>query len=90
MAHIPEALLALGKFTSEAADITVGTRENLVVPAHSHPTSNYVVVTAGRLYLTLNEVEQELLPGDWALIPAGADHAERFEEKTSVIVFWLK
>jgi quercetin dioxygenase-like cupin family protein len=90
MAHLPSALLALGKISSDACDVTCGTREHLSVPAHAHPTTNHVVVTEGVLYLTLDGVERAIRPGDWCTIPAGAQHTERFEEKTSVIVFWVK
>jgi len=90
MAHIPAALLALGKFSSSQGDVTVATREHTSTPQHTHPTTNYVSVTEGTLFLTLNGVEQQVGPGQWCAIPAGAEHAERFEEKTSVVVFWLK
>jgi quercetin dioxygenase-like cupin family protein len=90
MAHIPQALLALGKIVGEGCDVSVGTRENLQVPLHTHPTTNYVTVTDGVLYLTLDGVEQPIVPGAWCCIPAGAPHAERFVEKTSVVVFWVK
>lgn len=90
MAHIPTALLGLGKLSSEAGDVSVGTRENVSTPMHSHPTTNHVVVTEGTLYLTLNGAEQAIKPGQWCTIPAHAEHAERFVEKTSVVVFWIK
>jgi len=90
MTHIPSPLLALAKLSTEACDITFGTREHLQVAPHTHPTTNHVVVTEGTLFLTLDGVEKAYGPGDWATIPAGADHAERFEESTSVVVFWVK
>ncbi|WP_324899371.1 cupin domain-containing protein [Noviherbaspirillum sp.] len=90
MAHIPAPLLVLGKLSSEAGDVTVATRENLGTALHTHPTTNYVTVTEGVLYLTLNGVEQAVRPGEWCAIPAHAEHAERFAEKTSVVVFWVK
>ena len=90
MAHIPEALLALGKISEENCDVSVGIRENISTPLHSHPTTNYVTVSEGTLYLTLDGVERPVRPGQWCSIPAGAEHAERFAGKTSVIVFWVK
>ena len=90
MAHLPPALLALGKLSTDTCDVRFGTREQLQVPPHSHPTHNHVVVTEGTLYLTLDGVERAIRPGDWCSIPAGTEHAERFEEKTSVVVFWVK
>lgn len=90
MAHIPQALLDVGKISGERCDVTVATRENLSTPPHTHPTANYVMVTAGVLYLTLDGIERPVHPGEWCSIPAGAEHAERFAEKTSVVVFWVK
>lgn len=90
MSHIPEALLALGKITTEACDVSVGVREHLSVPAHTHPSTNHVLVAEGVLYLTLDGVERAVHAGQWCCIPAQAEHAERFVEKTSVIVFWVK
>ena len=90
MAHIPAALLDLGKISDENCDVTVAIRENISTPLHNHPTTNYVTVSAGTLYLTLDGVERPVHPGQWCTIPAGAEHAERFTDKTSVIVFWVK
>jgi quercetin dioxygenase-like cupin family protein len=90
MAHIPAHLLNVGKLSCEAGDVSVATRENVSTPPHTHPTTNYVTVTEGTLYLTLNGKEQAMRPGEWCMIPANAEHAERFVEKTSVVVFWIK
>lgn len=89
MAHLPEALLKLGKITAENCEVTVGIRENLSVPPHSHATDNYVLVSAGTLYLTQDGIERAVSAGEWCVIPAGSEHAERFVEKTSVVVFWV-
>lgn len=90
MAHIPSALLDLGKLSTDSADVTVATRENVGSPLHAHPTTNYVTVTEGILYLTMDGTERAVGPGEWCVIPANAEHAERFEAKTSVVVFWVK
>lgn len=89
MGHLPEALLNIGKISAENCDVTCGIRENLSVPAHTHPTDNYVLVSAGTLFLTLDGKEKAVSAGEWGIIPAGTEHAERFVEKTSVIVFWV-
>ena len=44
MAHIPAALLALGKLSTAICDVTFGTRERLQVPTHSHPTRNHAPI----------------------------------------------
>lgn len=90
MAHIPAALLALGKLSADNCDVSVATRENISAPPHTHPTTNYVLVCAGTLYLTRGGIERTISAGQWCEIPAGCEHAERFAEKTSVVVFWVK
>lgn len=90
MAHIPESLLGLSKIIGENCDVSVATRANLASPLHTHPTTNHVLVTEGTLHLTLDGVERPVPAGQWCVIPAGAEHAERFVEPTSVIVFWVK
>ncbi|MBI2381827.1 MAG: cupin domain-containing protein [Gammaproteobacteria bacterium] len=90
MPHVPDALLALSRLETPGCDISFAARENLVVPAHRHDTSNHVLVSEGVLYLTLDGVERPVRAGQWCTIPAGAEHAERFEERTTLLVFWLK
>lgn len=89
MAHIPDALLGLGRIRNDKCDVTVAVREDCSTPPHIHPTTNYVVVSEGVLYLTLDGAERKIAAGEWCRIPAGAEHAERFAARTSVIVFWV-
>lgn len=89
MAHIPAALAQLGKLHSNACDISFGTREPGLIPEHTHPTHNHGVVTEGCLYLGINGEERAYHSGDWFQVPAHTPHSERFEQTTSVIVFWL-
>lgn len=90
MPHIPAPLLALGKVCGDACDVSVATREKMQVPPHVHPTTNYVTVTEGRLHVTVDGIERAFGPGEWCCIPANTEHSERYEEKTSVVVFWVK
>lgn len=90
MTHIPQALLDLGKLTTNNCEVSLATRENLTSALHTHDTTNYVLVSAGCLYLTMDGVERAVADGEWCMIPAGSEHAERFAEKTSVLVFWVK
>ena len=87
--HAPDALTALGRIKGEHCDVTVVTREPMSVPAHTHDTTNHVLVTEGCLWITLNGTERAVRPGEWSCIPAGVEHAERFEERSSVVVFWV-
>lgn len=59
------------------------------IDAHTHPTDNVGVITAGRLFLTMDSATVEYGPGDWYRVPANASHAARFEEETSEIEFWF-
>ncbi|GHD78193.1 cupin domain-containing protein [Vogesella fluminis] len=90
MNSIPGALLQLGRINGDSCDVTLATRANLSVPPHRHDTHNYVQVCSGVLYLTLDGTERAIGAGQWCDIPAGALHAERFAEETTVIVFWKK
>ncbi len=90
MAHLPTAIAALAKLETAACDVTLGSRENRSVPEHTHDTTNYGVITEGTLYLTLHGEEKSYNKGDWFCVPAKTPHAERFEAKTSVVVFWVK
>lgn len=59
------------------------------IDAHTHSTDNVGVITAGRLYLTMDGTTKEYGPGDWYRVPALARHAARFDEETSEIEFWF-
>jgi quercetin dioxygenase-like cupin family protein len=76
MTHIPDVLLSLCKIIGENGDVTFATRENTSTPPHTHATTNYVIVSEGTLFLTLDNVERPVLPGQWCVIPAGSEHAE--------------
>lgn len=90
MAHLPQALKMIGKVSSEFCDVTFGTKPPCNLASHTHPTTNYGVITQGTLYLTQGGEEKAYGCGDWFHVPAGEEHAERFEEDTSVVVFWVK
>ena len=90
MAHIPDTLLNLSKITSEHCDVTFATREHLTREPHTHPTPIYVMVTEGTMFVASGGEEKAFHAGDWCAIDAGVEHAERFAEKTSTVVFWVK
>lgn len=60
-----------------------------VIETHDHPTKNAGVVTKGRLYLTQGGRETAYGSGEWYRIPAGGEHAARFDVETAVIEFWF-
>ena len=60
------------------------------IEPHDHPTENLGLITAGELWLTVGGVERRYGPGEWYHLPAGAEHAARFEVETSEIEFWFE
>lgn len=59
------------------------------IPSHSHDTDNYGVITRGELILTMNNEISKYGVGDWYHVPAGVEHAARFEDETDEIEFWF-
>lgn len=60
------------------------------IEAHSHPTENVGVITAGELILTMDGEQTRYGPGDWYHVPAERTHAARFDVDTSEIEFWFE
>jgi len=60
------------------------------IPAHSHETDNYGVITRGELILTMNGEVTRYGVGDWYHVPVGTRHAAEFEQETDEIEFWFK
>ena len=60
------------------------------IPAHTHETENYGVITAGELILTMNGEERRYGPGEWYHLEAGQEHSARFDTDTSEIEFWFR
>ncbi len=59
------------------------------IEAHTHPTENVGVITAGELILTIDGEETRYGPGDWYHVAAEQVHAARFDVETSEIEFWF-
>ena len=49
-----------------------------VVPEHTHPFALRALVTEGQMWLTVDGIERELLPGDTFDLSHGKRHAERY------------
>jgi quercetin dioxygenase-like cupin family protein len=60
------------------------------IPAHTHETENYGVITAGELILTMNGEERRYGPGEWYHLEAGLEHSARFDTDTCEIEFWFR
>ncbi len=59
------------------------------IPPHTHDTDNHGVITRGALWLTMNNELIRYAAGEWYHVPAGVEHAARFEEDTDEIEFWF-
>jgi len=59
------------------------------IPPHRHETDNVGVITQGELILALHGQEVRYRTGQWYHVPAGAEHAARFEHDTAEIEFWF-
>lgn len=60
------------------------------IPAHTHDTDNYGVITRGELILTQNGVTTRHGVGDWYHVAAHVEHAARFDLPTDEVEFWFK
>ena len=99
MSHFPPRILALPPFKGpfEASRLMAEGCEVLfasypagtTIDPHHHPTENCGVITQGELILITNGVENRYRAGEWYHLPAGAEHAARFEIETSEIEFWF-
>ncbi len=59
------------------------------IEPHQHPTDNVGVITKGRLVLVIDEQVTTYGPGEWYHVPAGVEHAARFDHDSAEIEFWF-
>ena len=59
------------------------------IPPHRHDTDNHGVIIRGELILSMNGETQRFAVGDWYHVPAGVEHAARFEQETDEIELWF-
>jgi len=59
------------------------------IPPHTHETDNYGVITRGELILNMNNEVTRYGVGEWYHVPAGAEHAAKFETETDEIEIWF-
>ena len=99
MAHFPALLRDLPKFAgpfdafkleAKSCDVLFASYPaDTAIAPHHHETENVGVITQGELILAIEGKESRYGPGQWYHIPAGAEHAARFEQETSEIEFWF-
>lgn len=65
---------------------------NYDIPAHSHPTDENVVVVSGDLFLGMGDkldraAGMKVVPGGYALAPAGANHFAFTKGETTIVLY---
>ena len=65
---------------------------NYTIPAHSHPTDENVAVVSGKLLMGMGDKvdkasAQAMVPGGFALMPAGANHFAYTTGETTILLF---
>lgn len=79
------------KLKAEGADVLFASYPaGTVIPPHTHDTDNYGVITRGELLLTMNGRVTHHKAGDWYHVPAGVEHAARFDVETDEVEFWFE
>ncbi len=97
--HFPELIQALPAFDGPFDAFRLGASGCEVlfasypagteIEAHTHPTENVGVITAGELVLIVDGEETRYGSGDWYHLQPGQSHAARFEVATAEIEFWF-
>ena len=60
------------------------------IEPHTHPTNNVGVITKGQLILTVGQTRSPSYgAGEWYHVPAGIEHAARFDTDSAEIEFWF-
>ena len=59
------------------------------IAPHTHATNNVGVITKGQLILIVDDHVTTYGPGDWYHVPAGVEHAARFDTVSAEIEFWF-
>jgi quercetin dioxygenase-like cupin family protein len=78
------------KLAAENSDVLFASYPaGTVIPAHTHPTDNYGVITRGQLTLFMNNQITHVGIGEWYHVPAGLEHSAQFVVETDEIEFWF-
>jgi len=79
------------KLAADGADVLFASYPSGThIPPHLHETENHGVIIRGELILTMLGRVERFGVGDWYCVPAGVEHAAKFEQETDEIEFWFK
>jgi quercetin dioxygenase-like cupin family protein len=97
--HFPPEIEALPDFDgpfdahrlqSAGCDVLFATYPaGTTIAPHTHETNNVGVITKGQLILQVDGEVRTYGPGDWYHVPAGVEHAARFDTDSAEIEFWF-
>lgn len=59
---------------------------NVVMPVHSHPQEQAIIVVSGEFELTIDGETRTVQAGDAAIVPAGVEHGVRTGDKPARVV----
>ena len=100
IAHFPPEIEALPDFdgpfdahrlAADGCEVLFATYPaGTTITPHTHPTDNVGVITKGELTLTVGDTVTSYGPGDWYHVPAGTEHAARFDTDSAEIEFWFR
>ncbi len=97
--HFPPEIVALPDFEgpfdayrlqAEGCEVLFATYPaGTVIAPHTHPTNNVGVITKGQLILTIDDRVSTHAAGESYHVPAGVEHAARFDTDSAEIEFWF-
>ena len=98
--HFPPEIEALPEFygpfdayrlQAEGCEVLFATYPaGTTIAPHTHGTNNVGVITKGQLILTIGDDVSTHEAGEWYHVPAGVEHAARFETDSAEIEFWFE
>jgi quercetin dioxygenase-like cupin family protein len=99
VAHFPPEITALPGFdgpfdahrlVAEGCDVLFASYPaGTVIAPHRHDTDNVGVITKGTLTITIGGEARSFSVGQWYHVPAGIEHAARFDVDSAEIEFWF-
>lgn len=97
--HFPPEIAALPDFegafdayrlTADGCEVLFATYPaGTSIETHTHSTNNVGVITKGALLLTIGGQTTRHGVGEWYHVPAGVEHAARFDTDSAEIEFWF-
>jgi quercetin dioxygenase-like cupin family protein len=97
--HFPPQIRALDAFDgpfdafrlpADGCDVLFATYPaGTTIAPHRHDTDNVGVITKGTLHLEIAGVETSYAVGQWYRVPAGVEHAARFDTDSAEIELWF-